>query len=378
MSAVEVQVSAVRRACAMGLVVAVLVIGTMLAVLSGAPAEAVNMPTPGILLLLVAVYLAAAHFTLDYEFRQQSHSMTLVQLPLALGVQLVAPLVHVTARVVAIGVVAVTTRQAPLKAIYNLATACLEVGAASFAVSLAPQDAGPYHWLALYVGLLVGDLVGGLLLGAVWRLIGVPVEMRSVLASLVAVAPVTLTFTGLAIVAVVGIDADVALAPILLGLTGGLLLAHRAHRRTVLQQRATERLYAFVKDLGPLDLGGPDTAAAVDRVRLLLHAQQLDLSVRQGDRWSHLVTAEGQPVRRESSGVRPLSSQVAATGTAALRRGAKGDADSMATPLVGSSGLVGILTATDRMGATRSFDMQDLRLHGQNRRHLQPLSARGA
>ena len=362
MSAAEVQVSALRRACALALVGAVLVVGVLLAVLSGAPAGALDLPTPGVLLVLVVVYLAAAHFTLDYEFRQQSQSMTLVQLPLALGVQLVAPLLHVAARLIALGLVAVTTRQAPLKALFNLATACLEVGAASFAVSLAPQDAGPQHWFALYLGLFVGDLAGSLLLGAVWRLIGVPVEMRSVLAPIVAVAPVTLTFTALAIVAVVGVSAEIALAPILLGLAGGLLLAYRAHRRTVQQQLATERLYAFVKDLGPLELASPDAADAVDRVRLLLHAQQLDLAIRHEGRWSHLVVVEGQPVRRDAGGVRPLSSHVAATGTAALRRGAGGDADSMATPLVGSSGLVGILTATDRMGAVRSFDMKDLRL----------------
>ena len=362
MSAAEVQVSALRRACALALVGAVLVVGVLLAVLSGAPADALDLPTPGVLFVLVVVYLAAAHFTLDYEFRQQSHSMTLVQLPLALGVQLIAPLLHVAARVVASSLLAAVTRQDPLKALYNVGIACFEVGAATFAVSIAPQDSGPQHWLALYVGLLVGDLVGGVLLGAVWRLIGVPVEMRSVLASLLAAAPVTLVFTALGIAAVVGVTAEPALTPVLLGLAGGLLLGYRAHRRTVLQQRATERLYAFVKDLGPLELASPDAADAVDRVRLLLHAQQLDLAIRHEGRWSHLVVVEGQPVRRDAGGVRPLSSHVAATGTAALRRGAGGDADSMATPLVGSSGLVGILTATDRMGAVRSFDMQDLRL----------------
>jgi diguanylate cyclase (GGDEF)-like protein len=34
----------------------------------------------------------------------------------------------------------------------------------------------------------------------------------------------------------------------------------------------------------------------------------------------------------------------------------------MATPLVGSSGVVGILTVTERLGDTRTFDMRDLRL----------------
>jgi GAF domain-containing protein len=34
----------------------------------------------------------------------------------------------------------------------------------------------------------------------------------------------------------------------------------------------------------------------------------------------------------------------------------------MATPLIEASGLIGVLTAIDRLGNTRGFDMRDLRL----------------
>ena len=54
---------------------------------------------------------------------------------------------------------------------------------------------------------------------------------------------------------------------------------------------------------------------------------------------------------------------MAPSGEAALRcDGSGSDDESMSTPVVGSAGLAGILTATGRMGATRAFDMRDLRL----------------
>jgi hypothetical protein len=41
---------------------------------------------------------------------------------------------------------------------------------------------------------------------------------------------------------------------VVLGLAAGLGLAYRAHRKVLAQQHATEGLYEFVKDLGPLQL----------------------------------------------------------------------------------------------------------------------------
>lgn len=356
------EVSRLRRVAAYAVLLVVLTAGIAAAARSDVSKVDLGVPLPVALVVLVALYYAGSRYSLDFEFRNDAQSVTLVQLPLALGVQVIAPLAHVGARAVASVISAVTQKQDPLKAMFNLALVCFEVGAATLCVSLVSVSAGPQHWLALYAGLLVGDIVGAVVLGLVWRLINVPVDARALWGSLRAAVPATLVFTALAVVAVEAFTSNRATAPIMLGLVGALVLAYRAHSRTVGQQQATEALYAFVKDLGPLELAGNESARALDRMRLLLHAEQLDLAVRQGTLWTHLVAVEGLEVRRENGDVLRLSSQVAATGLAALRRGCDGDADSMATPLVGSAGLHGILTATRRMGASRGFDMQDLRL----------------
>ena len=354
--------SRLRRALAYALCAAVLIVGVLLASVTTLPVRQLDVPTVVLLAVLFVAYVAGTHYTLDFELLGNAHGITLVQLPLALGLQVVMPVLHLFARILAGLYVAVIQRQDPLKALYNVGVGALEVGVAALALSLSPADEGPAHWAALYLGLLLGDVVGAVLLGAVWRLIGVPVRRSYTVNALLTSAPVTLTFTAFAVVAVAALAAEPMTAPIMLGLVGGLALAYRAHRRIVLQQQATQGLYAFVKDLGPLQIDSPDSGETLERVRLLLHARHLDLAVRGTDKWSHIVAAEDHAVRHVDGDVRLLSHEVAMTRTAALRRGEGRHGDSMATPLLGSGEVVGILTATDRMGAARDFDMQDLRL----------------
>ncbi|MCW2615257.1 MAG: Diguanylate cyclase/phosphodiesterase, partial [Frankiales bacterium] len=145
-----------RLGCALALCGALLVTGVGLALASDPSTYSLSVPLPAVLALLIAGYVAGSQYSLDYEFRRNSQSVTLVQLPLALGVQVVMPLVHVAARAVASLSFVVTQRQDPLKALYNLGSSCFEVGAATFAVSLVDGNQGPEHWIALYLGLLIG------------------------------------------------------------------------------------------------------------------------------------------------------------------------------------------------------------------------------
>jgi hypothetical protein len=101
-----------------------------------------------------------------------------VQLPLALGVMVAAPLVHWPS--------ACWPRSSPCRrpptareAVYNLAAAAFEVGAVSFAVGLVETEGfPPQAWLALAVGLLAGEAVSSLVMSANWRLVGMPVTLR--------------------------------------------------------------------------------------------------------------------------------------------------------------------------------------------------------
>jgi len=351
---------ALRRALAVVLCVLLLCAGVGLCVLAGAPRWAALVDLPLLVGLLAPVYYAAHRYSVDIEFRSDTHSLTLVHLPLALGALLVAPVAHLAARALSSCALIARYRQPPLKALYNLAAAAFEVGAAAFAVGLvAPDETGPPLWLALYLGLLAGDVVPSLVLSAVWALLGLPMSPREAVRLLLVAAPVTLVFTAVSIVAVSAVRVEPATSIVMLGLVGGLALAYRAHRRLVGQQQAVQALYAFVKDLGPLRFDSEEAGATLERVRVLLHATRLDLSLLQGDTWSRLVACEGAaPVRADGQPAGGTRTD-ALSGPPSL---APDDEDTMATPLLTGEDFAGLLTATGRLGAARGFDMGDLRL----------------
>ncbi len=313
--------------------------------------------------LFVALFYAAHRYSVDIELRRESHSVTLVQVPLALGVMFLAPWAHLAARLAGPILLAVGLRQAPLKALWNISSAAFEVGAVVFAVGLVDDPApGPTLWLALYGGLLLGDVVGAVGLAVVWWLVGVPVTLRAVGGSLLVIAPATLVFTALSIVALSAADADWSMTVVLLVLAGMLALGYRTYRKVVGQQQATQKLYDFVKDLGPLDLDSLPALHALERMRVLLHAQRLDLALLHAGGWWHLLAREDQPPRRVGSLPAGASVPRAALRGPALGSRSGGDEDTMVTPLLAGTELAGVLTATGRLGATRRFDMGDLRL----------------
>ncbi len=225
----------------------------------------------------------------------------------------------------------------------------------------------PRLWLALYVGLLVGDLVR--LAGARRHLApaGLPVHVRQALGAVARPAPVTLLFTGHR-------DRRASAAVRAEPLTGAdharrspaaSAVAYRAHRRAVAQQHATEKLYDFVKDLGPLDLDDPQAAGALER-------RAACCCTPSGSTWPSAAGTAGSTLHRRGGpgpravqdGVRHLSRQVAATRTAALRQPASAaTSDTMATPLLGAGRAARHPHRhASGSGAARGFDMGDLRL----------------
>jgi len=321
------------------------------------------VPSAVLIPLFAASFYAGHRYSVDFELRRESHSVTLVQVPLALGVMFLAPGAHLAARLAGPLLLAVGLRQAPLKALWNISSAAFEVGAVAYAVGLVEDPTpGPVLWLALYGGLLLGDVVGAVGLAVVWWLVGVPVTLRAVGGSLLVIAPATLVFTALSIVALSAADADYSMTVVLLVLAGMLALGYRTYRKVFGQQQATQKLYDFVKDLGPLDLDSPPALDALERMRVLLHAQRLDLALLHAGSWSHLVAAEDQPPRRVGLLHSGASVPRAALRGPSLGSRSGGDEDMMVTPLLAGTELAGVLTATGRLGDTRRFDMGDLRL----------------
>lgn len=214
-------------------------------------------------------------------------------------------------------------------------------------------DPGPGCGPPLLVGLLLSELVSCLSVNLLVRLLALPVTRAQLLEHLVVAVVTSAVFTGLAIMTIAAVWTDTTTAVVVGLLALALAAAYRGHRRVQAQQRATEDLYAFVKDLGPVDVHDAHALDALQRVRQLLHAEHLELAVLDGAGGvtRHLtVHREAEPeVRMAADGAAPL-----------VRPDVRGDC--MRSPLVVGSTVVGLLTATQRIGSERGFDMRDLRL----------------
>jgi diguanylate cyclase (GGDEF)-like protein len=350
-----------RSGLAAGLCLVLLAAGTGLSLLAGSAPLVLNLPAPAVLLVLVPAYVLASRTTFDFEVRGESQSVSASQVLLALGILTVAPLVHLFARLSAAIGFAVLERQRPTKALFNLAMGAIEVGAASFAVSLVhAEEPGLALWLALYAGLLLSDVLSSLALTAVWWLLRLPLSRQQVLRPLLFSAMTTTAFTGVAIVAVSAVWTEPLSVVVVLVLVSAAVVAYRNHRRLTEERDTTSDLYAFVRDLGPVDAVEPEALQVLEQVRLLLHAERLDLALsRAGGRWLHLRAQEGLlPTQLEETAAPSrveLEQESPTTSRAAHSTG-------MSTALVGQAGIAGLLTARGRLGAVRDFDHGDRRL----------------
>ena len=360
----QVAVSRARHAAVLGISLTLLLIGSGLVLQSDTPVEP-RFAFPA--LLLLPLYLAVAQRPLDYEFRRDSISITLTQLPLALGVLLVAPGLHLLLRLAAILVDSVVLRRlSPMKVAYNLGVASFEVGLAAAAVSaVPPMDApGPALWVALYAGLLFGDLLGNLALQASLALLGRRPTRAEFLQPLSVIVVTSTVFTSVTVVALSAAWFEPLTIVVTLALAAGLALAYRGHRRQSAREQSTERLYAFVKGLGPVTVDDPYASVILEQIRELLHSRCLDLALcdRSGS-WRHVIIAENASAQPLEAELPTVAQQVLTSGASSLAgRGRSGESQRMATPLVGSDGLIGVLTAEERLGTIRGFDMGDLRL----------------
>ena len=366
MTGLEVGVRPVRRAAVLAISLGLLLVGLVLALRSGGTPLAAPFAFPAV--LLVPLYLAALQRPLDFEFRKDSISITLTQLPLAMGVFLVSPGLHLLLRLAALLIDSVVLRRlSPIKVAYNIGAAAFEIGLVTAAVAVVPASDTPglMLWLALYLGLLVGDLVVNVALHVILWLLGRRPTRGEVLQPLTGIVVVSTVFTGVTIVALAAAWTEPGTIFVTVALACALALAYRGHRRQSAQAKSTEDLHAFIQGLGPFLLEEPEAAGVLEQVRRLLHSRHLDLALcdRASGEWRHLAVSDAETSGRPQ--IQPLSSAelVAQTGTPSLAgSGRSGEAQRMATPLVGSDGVMGVVTAQDRLGTVRGFDMGDLRL----------------
>ena len=338
-----------------------------------------HLPWP----VLAGLFGASVVLRVHLQFRREVHSVTLMEVPLVLGLHLSDPVSMVLARLVgSLPVLVVHSRQRGLKLVFNLALFGLEacVAALVFAWLLAGRaPAGTVGLVATFAAVLVTDLLSGSLVISAISLQEGGLDRAAARQALATGTVAAVTNTSLALIAAAVLAADRQVAWLLLVLAAVLFIAYRAYASLREQHERLGRLLQFTQVLARSERSGAVVATILAETRELLRAERAELTLLPAGRapLRTVLDDAGRPVTGPAGDDGPaleLLRRVVATDQAVLLTpstadpdvrdalAARGVADAMIAPLRAGAEVAGALLVANRLGAVGAVGAQDLSL----------------
>ncbi len=323
--------------------------------------------------LLAAGFAVTGMLVTHITVRTQSHTLTLIEVPLVLGLALAAPSALIIGRLIGAALaIWLHRRLPPIKLIFNLALAYLETAVAIVVYrfvlgSSSPVD--PPGWAAAFVAVLAVQLLG---LSAVRTVLRITDAPRPQQATATAIVSTTLALTS-AVVGLTGLVlvwTDSRLGLLLVILTGALYNLTKSS--VVWQQRTTaiREVSKLASRLGGLERDDLLRQSLMNS-RDLLRAQAAEV-VLTGDGGAGQViqiTPDDDVIIRPATGeneawMRPILSasterQIPAQEDYLQDRGYQ---LGMVTAIPGREGPIGLLAVFDRVGPRPRFEEADREL----------------
>jgi diguanylate cyclase (GGDEF)-like protein len=367
------------------LVLSLAVVGAAAGLLLG-PVRALDQPNAGFHLpwpVLTALFAGTVVLRVHVQFRREVHSVTLMELPMVLGLHFADPTAMVLARMAgSILALVLHSRQRGLKLLFNLGLFALEtcVAGLAFAWLLAGRaPEGTAGLVATFGAVLATDLLSGTLVMAAISLQERALDRAATGQALVSGAVAAVTNTSLALIAVAVLATDRQVAWLLLVLAAVLFMAYRAYASLREQHERLGRLHEFTRVLGRSERAGAAAATILAQSRELLRAERAELIVFPDGRapLRTALDADGQPLTSpatDASAVLEVLQQAITTEQAVLLtppiadqrlREAlldQGITDAMIAPLRAAAGAAGTLLVANRLGDVGAFGAQDLTL----------------
>ena len=313
-----------------------------------------------VVVALLTLLLAASAITI--QFRRQGQTLSLTELPLALGLLTMSPIALVLAKTVGHALDGVRRRIPIYKTVFNVAVVVFQVPLAVVAFRLVLGDAppfGPRSWVAAWVAVQIANVLGAAAVAAVIALTQSTVERDGLDVTIGKWLLVSLVETSLALVAVEALRAEPQAGWLLCLVT--LLLLGFARAYASLHDRNDElaAVYDFGRSVATAEEPTMLPHVVADKVRLLLRAERAEV----------LLSHDGGVScwRSDDEGVQAVTRDPGAwpwpvvAETSAPVLGPRGR-DTVAVPLRGEHGVVGMLAAYDRMGNVRRFGRVDVQL----------------
>jgi diguanylate cyclase (GGDEF)-like protein len=343
------------------------------------PSVRFHLPWP----MLAALFAASVGLRIHLQFRREVHSVTLMELPLVLGLHFVDPVGMVLARLAgSLPALVVHSRQRGSKLLFNLALFALEACVAALVFSWLLAGRAPVGMVGLaatFGAVVATDLLSAALVMAAISLQEGTLDHAATRQALASGAVAAVSNTSLALIAVVVLAADRQVAWLLLVLAAVLFIAYRAYASLREQHDRLERLHHFTRVVARSERSGAVAATILAQTRDLLRAEQAELTLFPDGR-NPLRTVLAQDGRSTTgpatdAGValevlrRAVATEQAILLTPpitdqALREALleRGITDAMIAPLRAGAGVVGTLLVANRLGDVGAFGAQDLTL----------------
>jgi diguanylate cyclase (GGDEF)-like protein len=315
------------------------------------------------------------------QFRRDTHSFSLSEIPLIVGLYFLRPELLLVALLLGTGTALAFHRRQPLvKLAFNLANLAFTTGLAVVVFRIILQVAdpmGPAGWAATIVAAISADVVSLLMItGAIALATGKRADVTQLVGS-GTVASFFNTCLGLVTVTVLWIRPDASWLPLILAAL--MVAAYRIYGSVRQKHESLETLYSSTRLLQQTE----DIDAAIgtlleqaiemfraDRAEVLLFPTTepgLEASLRRGSDVERRTIDTIDPkegvwarVASEARGVclpRPIASERLRAHFA--RRGIR---DAMVAPLFGQDAVVGTMLVANRQGDVSTFGADDLRL----------------
>lgn len=339
--------------------------------------------------VLLPAFALAQYCVFAIQVRREAQSVSLMEIPLVLGLFYAAPLELVLARTFgALLILGMTQRHTPVKLIYNSVMVALEatVALVVFHAVLDVRmfgihgDALSVHgWVATYLAVTAASIVVGLSIGLVLVVFEGPIRLSELLRSIVRFGPwLSVVAATVALTGVYALRASPLSAVPLLVSLGVLLVGYRIYARLSDRYLQLERIYRFSQAVTSTPEIDDVLCSVLNQARELLRTDAVEMLFASGESsYLRVTLASAGRLERNDQAVDPSDWvwRRVMTGTSTLlpRTTAPETAsgkwldsahlrEAVMVPLHGEVGVIGALLVGDRECTVKPYDEHDVEL----------------